>query len=429
MDLAQGPFCRFPQQYAYLAKHPWLWKLTYELTRFPPARFITEGVFNLLAHARVRDAFIDFHPDLIVSVHPLVNTLTHHVLHRLVDNCWRVSPAFVTVVTDLGGAHPTWFHRSVDRVYVPSDGVRNVAEKCGLPSIKIQQLGLPVREAFWEDEVRGNEDKVILKKRLGLKDDLPVVLLIGGGDGVGKLGRIAKVVAGRLGKDHGNEAVQLVVICGKNTHLYKELQRHKWPVFVLVKGYVNNMSDWMVACDFLCTKAGPGTIAEALVRGLPLLLTGFLPGQEEANVKYVVDNEAGTFASRSRDIAEIASEWIANSEILKRMSVNARQLGQPQATCRIAKDILEVCDEKKIQNDIYLENLRRIDVVKQHLARVQWYGQRAHSNRALADAPYSQSLLLRRLRTILGIVCGTAIARDALSYPPSPRIEMARHER
>lgn len=36
---------------------------------------------------------------------------------------------------------------------------------------------------------------------------------------------------------------------------------------------------WMAAVDTIITKAGPGTIAEALISGLPILLNGNVPCQ------------------------------------------------------------------------------------------------------------------------------------------------------
>ncbi len=53
----------------------------------------------------------------------------------------------------------------------------------------------------------------------------------------------------------------------------------------------------MRASDMLLTKAGPGTIVEAIVSDLPIVLYDFLPGQEEGNLHYVVDNKAGLWAS------------------------------------------------------------------------------------------------------------------------------------
>ena len=59
---------------------------------------------------------------------------------------------------------------------------------------------------------------------------------------------------------------------------------------VLVNGFVDNMAQWMTACDTIVTKAGPGTIAESLICGLPLLLNGFVPCQEAGNVPFVINN-------------------------------------------------------------------------------------------------------------------------------------------
>lgn len=85
----------------------------------------------------------------------------------------------------------------------------------------------------------------------------------------------------------------MVVICGKNQFVKRELESVEWPenVRVIVNGFVKNMDEWMGAVDALVTKAGPGTIAEATIRGLPVMLSGYLPGQEEGNVPYVVDGE------------------------------------------------------------------------------------------------------------------------------------------
>jgi 1,2-diacylglycerol 3-beta-galactosyltransferase len=72
-----------------------------------------------------------------------------------------------------------------------------------------------------------------------------------------------------------------VVICGRNEKLMEKLNASTWSpeMNVVVKGFVDNMHQWMGASDCIITKAGPGTIAESLICGLPLLLNGFVPGQ------------------------------------------------------------------------------------------------------------------------------------------------------
>ena len=99
---------------------------------------------------------------------------------------------------------------------------------------------------------------------------------------------------------------QLVVICGKNHKLRDELRAVDWGphLHVVVEGFTNRMSDYMAASDCIVTKAGPGTIAEACCAGLPIMLSGFLPGQESGNVGFVVDGGFGDYSAEPTTIAE-----------------------------------------------------------------------------------------------------------------------------
>ena len=81
------------------------------------------------------------------------------------------------------------------------------------------------------------------------------------------------------------------------------LQAYPEGMHVIVKGFVNNMEQWMNACDMIITKAGPGTIAEAYICGLPVLLNAFVPCQEEGNIEYVVRNQTGIFSKDPQTIA------------------------------------------------------------------------------------------------------------------------------
>lgn len=141
--------------------------------------------------------------------------------------------------------------------------VRNVAEKRGLTEDQIRQYGLPVRPSFW----RGTRSKEMLTKELGLEKMRKTVLVVGGGDGVGSLGAIVEATATELGRTCPDGA-QVVAVCGKNEELRARLAAKSFAnVNVHVCGFVKQMSDYMAMADILITKAGPGTIAEATIRG------------------------------------------------------------------------------------------------------------------------------------------------------------------
>ena len=164
---------------------------------------------------------------------------------------------------------------------------------------QIVQYGLPIRKGFWSQQVsskdnndsigseadnsnRNNESKKELQQRLrqslGLNEGVPIVLVVGGGDGMGGIIEISKQLGYELSCT-SNLKSQMVVICGKNQFAKEQLEQvTDWGtnVIVHIKGFVNNMDEYMKAADVLVTKAGPGTIAEASICGLPCMMFSYL---------------------------------------------------------------------------------------------------------------------------------------------------------
>lgn len=425
-DIAGPPFGRLPSQYAFLAARPPLWRAVWEYGRFPPTRAATEAFTTAVSGGAVTDAIRAYAPDLILSVHPLCQTLVLHALERLEPRRRRgrlPRPPFVTVVTDLGGAHPTWFDPAVDRLFVPSDAVAAIAARCGVSAVKTRQLGLPVRSPFWGPPAanggpaagpavdgapaaapgagvsalgagvgggttaNGNGTTVapprppvrravsdtyyaldgpgkqsaqpllaspakrVTRLALGLHPDVPTVLVVGGGDGVGGLAAIVPALTAALGAssaaaatDGAAPVAQVLVVCGKNEAVRRRVAAAPAVprVSLTVTGFVTNMADWMGAADCLVTKAGPGTIAEALICGLPMVLSAYLPGQEAPNVPFVVEGGVGVYRRRPREIAAIVAGWFADPTKLECMSARALALGRANASRDIARSIGEM---------------------------------------------------------------------------------------
>ncbi len=189
-------------------------------------------------------------------------------------------PPFATVVTELMACHPTWFHARVDACFVPTEDVAAQALDAGLALRQIVMHGLPIRPAF----AAPLPPRGALRKHLGLAPDGAVVLLVGGGEGMGALEDTAAALDARLPPD-----AHVIIVCGRNAALAEKLRAAPWRLRVVVNGFVSNMEEWMGAADVVITKAGPGTIAEALIRGVPLMLNGAIPCQEEGNVPFVVE--------------------------------------------------------------------------------------------------------------------------------------------
>jgi 1,2-diacylglycerol 3-beta-galactosyltransferase len=99
------------------------------------------------------------------------------------------------------------------------------------------------------------------------------------------------------------------------------------------------MPDFMRASDFIVTKAGPGTVAEALNAELPIILYSKLPGQEDGNVTFVEEEGAGVWAPEPREVVRTLTRWISHPEERKQVVENCRRAGRPEAARTIAREI------------------------------------------------------------------------------------------
>ncbi|MBE0699350.1 MAG: galactosyldiacylglycerol synthase, partial [Anaerolineaceae bacterium] len=105
---------------------------------------------------------------------------------------------------------------------------------------------------------------------------------------------------------------------------------------VKIYGFVQEMPDFMRASDILVSKAGPGTISEAFIAGLPVILYSRLPGQEDGNVGYVVDNFAGVWAPRPDAVVTAMRYWLDHPDQRRKAMDACLRLARPQAAREIA---------------------------------------------------------------------------------------------
>ncbi|KAK1372463.1 Monogalactosyldiacylglycerol synthase [Heracleum sosnowskyi] len=341
-DHTPWPFNQLPRSYNFLVKHGSLWRVTYYASApkvIHQSNFAATSAFIAREIAR---GLMKYQPDIIISVHPLMQHVPLRILRSkgLLDKI-----VFTTVITDLSTCHPTWFHKLVTRCYCPTDEVVKRALKAGLQSSQIKVYGLPVRPSF----VKAVRPKDELRKELGMDEDLPAVLLMGGGEGMGPIEATARALGDSLYDENlGGPVGQVLVICGRNKKLSSRLQSIDWKIPVQVKGFVTKMEECMEACDCIITKAGPGTIAEAMIRGLPIILNGFIAGQEVGNVPYVVENGCGKFSKSPKQIASIVSQWFGpKADELRAMSQNALRLARPDAVFKIVHDMDELVRQKR----------------------------------------------------------------------------------
>jgi 1,2-diacylglycerol 3-beta-galactosyltransferase len=229
--------------------------------------------------------------------------------------------------------HQAWIAPGADAYIVPTEHARELYIQSGLDPAQIHLLGMPIDPKF----TLALESKEQLQRKLGLEPGKPVVLLVGGGEGSGGLrSAVNSISQARL-------SVQLLIITGRNKRLYVHLQRSRSSLHVPSKvfGFVYNMPEMMRASDVIVTKAGPGTICEALACNLPIILSGYVPGQEEGNVSYVLENQVGTIAHDSMELIDALRRLLKpGSQVLCEQVANEKRISRPGASFDIARTIL-----------------------------------------------------------------------------------------
>ena len=304
---------------------PAVWGALYHVTNWRPMVGAVQETIGRGLRPRIRQ-LLQPEPALVVSFHPMLNHVASDVL--------PAGLSLVTVITDWISFHEAWTDRRASLVVCPSQAAYALCRQRGIAAERLAVTGLPIHPRF-ADALRRFPTRAATRMHLKLRPHAPTILLVGGGDGTEPLRRYARALA-RLPID-----LQVLAVCGRNERLADRIRQDNH-VGVRVFGFVDNMPELMLASDLLVTRAGPGMIAEGLACGCPLMLTGYLPGQESANVREVVAHRLGRYVARTAELTEAVTEWFGRPAADQEADrERARRAGEPQAAFLIADLLAE----------------------------------------------------------------------------------------
>jgi processive 1,2-diacylglycerol beta-glucosyltransferase len=235
------------------------------------------------------------------------------------------------VVTDVS-PHAFWVYPHIEHYHVATATAARELMRKGYPAEKISVTGIPVDPIFAH-----STPPAIARERLGLPEK-PTVLLLSGGFGVGPVARMLESFRDCRGD------ISIVIVAGKNAELAQQCTQiaHTLPVPVRVNGFVTNMHEWMDAADLIVTKPGGLTTTEILAKGKPMALVSPIPGQEQRNCEFLLENGAAVRLYDVPDAAHYLSSWLTDADRMARMRKAARSIALPNAARDIAKAIASV---------------------------------------------------------------------------------------
>jgi processive 1,2-diacylglycerol beta-glucosyltransferase len=316
----------YVQGYVKLVEHaPELWGMVFKKTDNPKlVRKLSR--FRRIFAERTNKRFVKhvkaFEPDAVLCTHYLPVEIIGHLKGK------GINPIAVCVVTDFE-AHALWMDQAVDLYCVATEDTRASLIARGARPENVVATGIPIAMKFSR---RSDTDDIL--RRHGLRDDLPVLLVLGGGFGMGPVAKILSAL------DRVECVCQTLVVAGRNEQLRRELAGRDYRHPTRVLGFVTNMHELMEVADLIVTKPGGLTTSEALATGKPLFILNPIPGQEAANSDFLLERGAAAKANRIDDLP-FRLEQLLGSKKLKEMARAARKLGRPGAAAEVCREVMK----------------------------------------------------------------------------------------
>jgi UDP-N-acetylglucosamine:LPS N-acetylglucosamine transferase len=233
--------------------------------------------------------------DMLISVIP-------HFNRQIAESWESVYPGrpFVTLITDLADFPPRFWIEPVKEQYVIAGTEKAVeqARAFGHDDDHIfRTSGMILRPDFYEED---NADPLELRREMGLRPDLPTGIMLFGGHG----SKVMYEMTERLAA--AGLQLQLILMCGKNEELASKLRARKWKMPVHVIGFTKEVPKLMRAADFLIGKPGPGSIAESMVKGLPVVVecNAWTLPQERYNTEWVIEKRVGIVLENFKQVVD-----------------------------------------------------------------------------------------------------------------------------
>jgi processive 1,2-diacylglycerol beta-glucosyltransferase len=330
MDLVPGLFRRvYADSYLHVVeRHPALWGYLYEKTdhrrkdsalqRLQEAleRLNTRHFAGMLARER---------PDAVICTH----FLPAQLLSRLIEKGQFFRPVWVQV-TDFD-VHALWVQPHLTGYFAACDEVAWRMADRGIDRAAVAVTGIPIMPAFGEPLSRPD-----CAEELGLDPGRKTLLMMSGGAGIGGLEVLAERLLGLPGD------FQVVALAGRNEQLLADLQalagRHPCRLYPL--GFTRTVERAMAASDLAITKPGGLTTSECLAMGLPMIVVSPIPGQEERNADYLLENGAALKAHDAAGLEFRVRDLLARPERLAELGRNAKALGRPDAARTVLDRVL-----------------------------------------------------------------------------------------
>lgn len=325
--------------YSILSRHLLrVWDFLFWTTNERRAAEVLAKLSNKITERKIAQKISFLSPDFIISDHPFITKLPKNILKK------RPAIPLGVVVVDPVTVHEIWFKGNPDILFIPTEEMKNTALKAKVPREKIVYSGYPVKKEFYEDtEIK------ILRRYLGLEENLTTLMIGGSSEGIGEIEELCK----KLSKFSTRIQFQAMIVCGRNKRLFRKLtMRYYFDRRFKIFGFENRMPSLIRATDLIISKAGPTNLYEAVAAKKPFIAFSAMPGQEEGNLDLIKREKIGRAEKDIEKISRLIKKWIKNPALLQEFEPGILRLrgNQKGAALRIVDFVENYLKNKKEEN-------------------------------------------------------------------------------
>lgn len=314
----------YPAIYLFLAQYlPSAWGFLYNISDKNRSRRWPKKIrrfFNKTHTAKFEKYLLETKPETVISTHFLPSESVAHLKRSS-----RFTGRLITVVTDFA-VHSFWVLKEIDLFIVALESTGEELSVRGIARERIKPLGIPIKAKFSVSHTRN-----ALLRKLGLKDNLFTVLVASGGFGVGPFKQLIMVL------EKLTKPIQVLIVCGQNKRLFKQLKRRVFKKAVRLYSFVENMDELMEVSHLIIGKAGGVTMAESLAKKLPSILISPIPGQETRNCDILEEAGCAVRVDRINKLKKLIEHLMDSPEELTKMKEKIEKTARPDAAVRLAK--------------------------------------------------------------------------------------------
>ena len=308
-----------------IKRAPKIWEYLYDNPKVIKFSEKWKQSIHKSSHKKLKPLIDEFKPDVVVCTQAFPCGMIADY-----KKTYQLPMTVIGVLTDYA-PHLYWLHTGVDYYVVPSQEALERYVKEGVPQDRIKIFGIPIRIKFAENT---GQDRIA--KKLGLDLNIPTILIMGGGQGLGPMKEAVKSLV------HLERPLQLIVICGTNVklvHWIKKIKRQT-DKKIIFYDYASNVDELMEVSALIVSKPGGMTTSECLAKGLPMVIVDPIPGQEERNSQFLVNQGIAIRVNDKRHIGRQIDALLDEPGKLAAMKQAALKNGKPMAAENIARLIL-----------------------------------------------------------------------------------------